>query len=440
MIPFSIRNRLSQLVIIFILSHAIKSCAPTRNAFEKPYRAEVINFVSPTATENEFWEIETKELITLEDVERVRGKYFEVITDGNVKIDSASGSLAIATSSKNENSLLRAKNRDGVIVPRDSLALYSLSAFHAFEELLLNLEAVIPLNADGLLSENGAPLKIFMQPSLIEKSGLSQTIFTPKLNAAFNPENNDFYLLKSSELEKIPLAANKKVIAHEFGHLLFKRAFDGGKSDNCKSSTESVKAERLKNKTFPERWSVEYSISGLNEGYADFVSFMFTKSEDTVKDAFSDALSSREKNSRSLSGPSFTFDQLSSDETCSERFYCIGTLFARSLYRVAKKYREQDEMQKDFSHRVHTGIAQVKELLKQNPFVDILPAPSVEIADCIRRPEANLPYDGAVTSAFLSAFVSTFSAGDERSELCQAFSELFGNTGFNTEARRVCTP
>lgn len=434
------RSRHFTNVIIFVMTHAgFLSCAPTRADFDKPYRADVIHFVAPTGTDNESWEIETKELQTLEDVEKVRGKYFEIITGGSVKIDSSTGSLTIATSTKNEASLLRAKNRDGIIVAKDSLALNSLSAFHAFEELLLNLDAVIPLDADGLLAENGTPLKIFMQPTLIEKDGLSQTILTPKLNAAFNPQSNEFYLLKSSELEKIPLAANKKVIAHEFGHLLFKRAFDGGRSYLCDGSSESLNEARLNNKTFPERWSVEYSISGLNEGYADFVSFVFTKSEDALKDAFSDAISSTEKKSRSLSGQQFTFDQLGDDDTCSGRFYCIGTLFARSLYRIAKNYNDQEEERKEFSHRVHSGIAQVQGLLQKKPFVDILPLPSKEVAGCLRRSEANLPYDGKVTSAFLAAFLSTFPAGDEQSALCQAFKDLFGDTGFNAEARSVCS-
>lgn len=425
---------------LFLLSLAIIiSCSPSKAEFEKPYRANLISFNSPIPTSTELWAIDTKELKTLEEPSKAQGKYFEILTGGTIRIDSANGSLTVATSTSNKTSDLRLMNKSGVIVPRDTLSLYALSAFFSFEQLFEQLDRVIPMNGDTLLKENESRFKIYLEPALLDRSEWTQTVVTPKLNAAFNPENNDFYLLKSSELERIPLAANQKVIAHEFGHLIFKKAFDAGRSDKCQSSAEQDFESRKKDKNFSGRWAVEYSISGINEGYADFFSYVFTQSKNSLGDAFGDAIPNEQKESRSLIGPAFKYDQLINDDVCSGRFYCIGTLFARALYQVARHYEQSPEQMTAFSHNVYKSLSRVRELLKQQPFVETLPLPSTLVTQCGRSPEINLPYDGAINSAFIGAFLSSFPIESEKRDLCRAFEELFGERGFNQEARRVCT-
>lgn len=415
------------------------SCSSSQPQFEKPYKANVITFSPRSSTSEETWKIDTQELTTLEQPTKVQGKYFEVITGASIKIDSSTGSLIVATSTGQDRSDLRLENKDGVMVPRDSLSLYALSAFYSFEQLLKQTEQVIPINGDKFFEENGERLKIFLQPSLVERTNRISTVVTPKMNAAFNPENNDFYLLKSSTLEKIPLAANFKVIAHEFGHLIFKKSFDAGRFENCQDSNEELIEKRKLDKNFSGRWSVEYAISGFNEGFADFISYMFTRTKNPLSDAFVDSLPNAQDDSRSLVGNPFTFDQLSDNSICSGRFYCIGTLFARALYSIAKDYEDQPELITQFSHRVYSALTQVRELLKQPPFVDILPNPSDSIVQCVRRQEIALTYDGAVNSAFLSAFLSVFPNATEKASLCESFEQLFGDRGFNQEARSVCT-
>ena len=415
------------------------SCSTAQPQFETPYKANVISFVPKTSATDESWTIETKDLATLEHPAKAQGKYFEIITGSSIKIDSTSGSLTVATNTNQDRTDLRLDSRNGVIVARDTASLYALSAFYSFELLFQQLEQVIPIDADKLFEENGGRLKVFLQPSLVERSNWSNAVVTPKMNAAFNPENNDFYLLKSSVLEKIPLAANYKVIAHEFGHLLFKKSFDTGRMEKCQGKENDDFLKRKADKHFSGRWSLEYAISGINEGFADFISYILTRSENPLADAFVDDFAETQKENRSLTGSPFTFDQLSNNNTCQGLFYCIGTLFARSLYRVAKDYEAQPQLMTQFSHRVYTALSQVRELLKQPPLSEILPTPSDAIAECMRKSEIDFSYDGDVNSAFLAAFISAFPDVNEKRTLCASFEELFGEVGFKKEARSVCT-
>lgn len=430
----AVANPITYFSCLFALS-----CSSSQPRFEAPYKANVISFNSRTTTTDETWSIDTKKLESLEQPTKGQGKFFEIITGASIKINSTTGSLTVATSTTHERGDLRLENIDGIIVARDTLSLYAISAFYSFEQLFNQIAQVIPLSKERFVDEIGDKLKIFLQPSLVEGDSFKNTVVTPKTNAAFNPENNDFYLLKSSELEKIPLAANYKVIAHEFGHLIFKKAFDSGRFAVCQGNEEQDVLNRKKDKNFTGRWSLEYSVSGINEGYADFVSYMFTRSVNPLADAFVGTFANSQEEDRSLTGKAFTFDQLSNDSFCSGSFYCIGTLFARALYSISKDYEDNPEKMTSFSHRVYTSLGLVRERLTQAPYVDLLPLPSDAIAQCIRTPEINLSYDGSVNSAFLAAFVSVFPDAEEKSKLCSSFEELFGERGFNKEARRVCT-
>ncbi|MEY2987253.1 MAG: hypothetical protein RJB13_774 [Pseudomonadota bacterium] len=415
------------------------SCSSSQPNFEAPYKANVISFTPRTSASDEAWTIDTKELTTLEQPSKVQGKYFEIVTGASIKIDSSTGSLTVATSTNHDRSDLRLENKNGVIIARDTLSLYALSAFHSFEQLFKQLIQVIPVSGEKLFDENGERLKVFLEPSLVERIELVSTVLTPKTNAAFNPERNDFYLFKSSNVEKIPLAANYKVIAHEFGHLIFKKSFDAGRMEKCQGEGEQEFSERKSDKNFAGRWGLEYSISGINEGFADFISYMFTRSTDPLKDAFIASYQGAQDDSRSLEGTAFTFNDLISDEVCSGRFYCIGTLFARALYQIAKNYESQPELITQFSYRVYATMTQVRELFKQSPFLDFLPTPSDTIAKCVRSPQITLPYDGSVLSAFLAAFISAYPDEKEKNALCASFEQLFGELGFKKETRRVCT-
>ncbi len=411
----------------------ITSCAAEQAQVNKPYRAEILKFIPSSTTSGESWVVAEQELATLENLDTLEGSFFSMTLGGLIKINSNIGSLIDASSNSSPvRANLRYTTKNGVIVPRDTTTLLALSSYFAFEQTLAVLKESTGIDPNELKKNINGPYRIYFEPSLTERDENESAFLTPKLNAAFNPESNDFYLFRRSELESIPFSANIKVISHEFGHALFKNSFNANNAEICRTSEEEMNA-RMADKFFSGRWSNEYAISGINEGFSDFNSYIVTSSTNV----FTDSLPGFSSESRSLNGPAFVFSQLTNDIVCSGRFYCIGTLFARALYGVAQSYKNRSDLMA-FSRRVYSALEKSRENLRASPAKDILPMPSKEAATCIRRSKLSLSYDGAITSAFLAAFLQSFSAGEEKKNLCENLKNLFGNYGFSQEARIVC--
>jgi hypothetical protein len=401
----------------------------------KPYRAQVIDHIPATNERSESFSIATRELSMLDDIESLRGPYFSVNLGSVIKINSNVGSLVSAQlDSTTGSSKMRYATKNGVIVPRDTSSLLALSSFYAFEKTLSTLKLSTGLDPQTLKEKINGSFNLYFEPSLVEGEDTGRSVYTLKFNAAFNPENNQFYLFRRSEIETIPFSANIKVISHEFGHALFKTSFHQNKTEICNSATTSEVKARRGDKFFPGRWNLEYAISGLNEGFADFHSYVVTSS----KNVFSELSPAITNSSRSLTGAAFTFAQLGNDRVCSGRFYCIGTLFARALYNVGRQYTNNQAELMAFSRRVYTALEKTQEFMRAAPAKDILPWPTQDVVSCLRRDKPVLSYDGAVTSGFLAAFLQSFATREERKMLCASLADLFGSEGFSESARVVC--
>ncbi|MEY4066080.1 MAG: hypothetical protein RIR26_2288 [Pseudomonadota bacterium] len=414
---------------------AMAGCGHKNPSFNKPYRAEVLTLNSVDALGNENWSVEEKELATLEKPDSLEGAHFKVILGGTIEINSNVGSLVEGKSrSENSSGFFRFSSRNGVMVGRDTTSLLALSTFYAFEQVVMKVKETTGFEPTDLIGNSKESYKIFLEPALVDAHSDKKAVLIPKLNAAFNPFSDEFYFFRRSELEVHPFSANIKVIAHEFGHALFKKAFFKGKNDFCVSATQQEIAQRLSDKFFAGRFTNEFAISGLNEGYADFNSYVMTSSPRVL----SGAVAGTNDASRALNGPDFTFNQLPSEAVCSGAFYCIGTLFARSLYSAAQTYAAGSKELMAFSRRINEAITATPDILNLPPARDILPSPSASSAQCKRSQKISLSYDGAMTSAFLHAFLKSFPEGEEKSKLCTSFAKFFGDSGFNKEARSVC--
>ncbi|NBO38848.1 hypothetical protein EBU99_09720 [bacterium] len=419
-------------IVIFI---AIAGCADLQTSPDRPYKAQVLHFEPQSTGNSSGWSVQERTLSTLEDLNSLKGRYFQILPGGTLQITSTVGSLITGTGSASSSSdALRYNIKNGVIVPRDTTTLLALSSFHAFEQTFSSLKETTGLEPEAFSEQVGGRYRIFFEPVIsLSDSGETAQI-SLKLNAAFNPESDNFFLFKRSEIEQIPLAANFKVIAHEFGHAIFKRAFFKQKNEVCLNTNDETKISRQTDKFFPGRFAVEYAISGLNEGFADFMSAMMTGEADVLTGSFP----GDGPTSRSLTSTRFTFADLSRDSLCSGKFYCIGTLFARALYKTAQLYGDDKSSLYAFSRRVYRAIDQTSENLAQSSARDILPIPSTEAIFCKRSESVRLAYDGLLTSAFLAAFLQGFSAGNEKSQLCAQLVSAFGSFGFTLEARGGC--
>jgi hypothetical protein len=413
---------------------ALVGCSYETPNFARPYRAEVLSLSSVDALGHESWTVEEKELTTLENPHSLEGSLFKLFLGGTIEINSNVGSLVEGKSRDNASKgLLRLTSRNGAIVGRDTTAFLALSAFYSFEQVMKKTKDATGFEPSEL-KNNNEPFHIFLEPALIDGKTAKQAVIIPKLNAAFNPFSDEFYFFRRSELELRPFSANIKVIAHEFGHALFKKAFFKGQNDFCVPGTQQEFNQRLNDKYFAGRFSNEFAISGLNEGFADFNSYVMSSSPRVL----SGAVLGANDESRALDGPEFTFSQIPSGSVCTGSFYCIGTLFARALYSIALPFSQGSDELMALSRRITAAITAVPNNLALSPASDILPVPSLSSAQCKRAQSISLNYDGAVTSAFLAAFLKAFPEGQEKTKLCSTFIQLFGDYGFIKEARGVC--
>lgn len=423
--------------ILISLIFALCGCSATEQKPSFPFRAQVMYFSPTNESSTVDWAIGEQPLPTLEDPTTLIGSNFEIITGTKLTIDYSVGSLLSGKISNSMvNNPIRYTVKNGVIVPNDTTTLLLFSAFRTMEMVLDKLEPATDLKIETLKTLIGGRYKMYFEPTLDIQDGQNIATVSYKMNAAFNSEQNNFILFRRSNSEKIPISANIKVLSHEFGHALFKNSFFEQKEEKCEGTDEIKIKDRLADKFFPGRFAVEYGISGLNEGYADFNSFVMTGETNPLEGTFTDI----NIENRSLIGSKFIYSNLGGDVICNGRFYCIGTLFARALYKASSGYQKNSAELMDFSRRVFAALRTTASFMKQEPSLSLLPFPGKDQARCERKTKIDLTYDGSVTSAFLAAFLKGFPSGKERENLCEAFNELFGTTGFSKEASIVCNP
>ncbi len=421
--------------LVILMSLSLTGCQESEKKPTAPYKAQVIHFQPSDNSNTGRWTIGEQLLQTLEDPDTLKGNLFEIVAGRKLTIDFTVGSIVSGRISGTEDvNPIRYSLKNGVIVPRDTTTLLMFSSFHAFERVFDRLEPVTGLANDALKKVIGGRYQILFEPTIDAQTTGVETRVSLKTNAAFNSESDNFILFRRSQLEDIPIAANMKVIAHEFGHALFKNSFFEQKNDTCPFNDSAGASERQKNKFFQGRLSTEYSITGLNEGFADFVSYMMTGDVNPLEGS----ISFKNVESRSLVGQPFYFYQLVSDASCDGKFYCIGTLFARALYKVASQYPKNSTEQLAFSRRVFSALGSTVKNLKQEPALSLLPEPTRDISECKRSSTVSLTYDGKVAGAVLAAFLAGWPAGPEKAALCVSLAELFGTSGFPKEARSVC--
>jgi hypothetical protein len=398
-----------------------------------PFRAQIIDTVDidPETSEPSF-SLVTREFSYLEDLDSLEGPELRLFRGGTLYVREIAGSLAVDGRFVGaESPRLRYVTDGGVAIARDYPTLAMLSAYYQYERVIEDLERVTGL-APSELAEQMGQIEVFFEPAIRTEDASAAGEIVPKFNAFYVPGLKQFGLAQRSELENVPLSVNRQVIAHEFGHGLFELTFDENDLPDCDPErAEDNEADPL----FPGRFSLEYAISGMNEGFADFISFAYTGGTNAIA-----ALPFSSAAERDFASSEFEFSDLEGDEpACLGSFYCIGTLFARALYGTMLEldYDPADPAARGaFSRDVVAAMAQTKQALRELP-ESVVPLPDPGIAQCGSYDEIELEYDGAVTGAFLAAFASRMPA-EARGPLCERFEFYFGELGFPGAAREAC--
>ncbi len=402
-----------------------------------PYEAQVLDLdeIDPDTREPAF-SLATRTFTYLEDLDSLFAPELTLSRGGAIEARELAGSLVSDGRIAGADAPgLRYRVDGGRAVARDYPTLIMLTAYYHYEQLLADLERVAGFSSAEFVDDFG-PLDIYFEPSIRITTEDSVETQTPKFNAFYVIDAGQFGLAQRSEFEAVPLSANPLVIAHEFGHALFEHTFDEGAPVLCTPG-----GDNSEDPLFPGRLRSEYGIAGLDEGFADFVSFAYTGGANPIAGfpiASADA--------RDFAEPNFTLEDLvvqdgqqTADPPCEGQFYCIGTLFAGALYEtmIDLGYDPQNAADRgSFSRTVISAMTGMREAIRTQS-ADLLPEPGHGVRNCVRHEGAPRVYDAEVVAAFLSAFVPRMPE-EAREPLCDQLAARFGELGFPDQARGAC--
>jgi hypothetical protein len=309
--------------VIFSLFLFCVSCADSGSSTPTaPYTVEVVSLLPPSeAGSPATFQIAPQVFSSLQNLDSLDGWFVQIFLGGTLKAQSVMGSIVSNGFFEGGDSpRLRYRVKNGVVVPSDYMSLALLSAYYQFDRVaarLLQVYGIDPLQL-ARVQKNGK-YHVLFEPTLSLESSTASGTLAEKRNAAFVSGHGQFVLFERSRSEKIPLAANLQVISHEFGHAIFEHTF----FDNAFSSESA--------------YAGNFVVAGLNEGIADFTSFLWSGSGDVLSGSLTGIDAVGERNFVKS-----TFVLNDSNVLCSGGFYCLGTLFARSLWQVWSELSEDD--------------------------------------------------------------------------------------------------
>ncbi len=143
--------------------------------------------------------------------------------------------------------------------------------------------------------------------------------FLPLENAAYAPTAHCFILLSDLVEKDVPLAANKGIVAHEFGHAVFHFLTTGGTDTPKLVSPTSVSSD---------------SINSLDEGLADVLGYLVSQRTDFIGDSLDNvdrALNTEHlaENVELLPG-----EEVEDSLLPSYNPYPLGSVFAATIWKI----------------------------------------------------------------------------------------------------------
>ena len=250
------------------------------------------------------YRLQNRAIEGLDDAGSLSGDYGVGWTGGALTIDWESGNWGYEEGRPLD--ILYA-NDDGVAkaLDRDGLVLFS---FYAHLE-----DAVAALDEAGTDASPLFPVDIAITPALSDPS----LAFLPAENAAYAPSANTFILLDDLVDKDVPLAANRGVVTHEFGHGTFHLLTTGGDVYGPGLSTDDdiVKSNHTRS---------------LDEGFADMLACLVTD----LPDSFEASLSVPERDVTGDHTAAAVAVLPEASEGLGYNPYPLGTVFASLVWDV----------------------------------------------------------------------------------------------------------
>ncbi len=423
------KKKAFKLFIIFTLFVFMNNCTNQEKAPGPPYTAEVLQMNSMSSTQKRSeaptFKFDKATFTWLQDLNSLNGNYFNFVFGGILKASYVSGSIVAAKNFEKSKDLnLRYQVKNGVVVPKDYSTLAMLSSYYQFDVVANNIQTMTGYSIDTIFSKYGK-IRIFFEPKIILETDGSTIQSSGKLNAAYVPGAHQFIMFQRSNLENIPLAANLQVIAHEFGHSIWELAFDNGNSPDC------------------DRLNQEFVIRGLNEGFADMNSYTLTGSTNILQNSIDFGNGGTQRNFSTIT---FTYNDIAggvadtSNSTCEQSFYCIGTLFANALFN-AQKNLGYDQTSLSGSLARGTFMTLVTNALKTTKS-NMSNLPSSNFSDYCKPSSGdsnNSLYNGLILGSFFNSFLTQIGSGATQTQICTQLKANFGSVGFPSTYRVGCT-
>ena len=416
------------------------SCADESPNLSGPIKAQVVYLDTAEVARNggrAVFKVGTQTFNFLKDLKQLDGDYLKIVRGGELTINEIAGSQINSDKFEGEASPnLRFDVADGVVIPRDYSTLALISSYYQYEQVFANLEKVTGIKVQDFVAKSGK-FKALFEPTLKLVTESNTQVASIKLNAAYVSGQKQFVLFQRSAVEKVPLAANLQVIMHEFGHALFEQTFFKNQTRVCNSKSPNSDTH------FPGRLEQEIAIRGFNEGFSDLMSFGLVGSTDILRASID---IEDKADQRDFSKQRFVYSDLGSDDPvraklCTGGFYCIGTLFAHSIYQAMQTLNidtNNFEARSGMTSQVTAAVAKIQDTLKTLP-PDIYPPPHSSVSSCGSGfgGDGGKAYVGQVSGAFLNAFVTNIPDASKKA-VCDAFVKNFGEMGFPLVARKVC--
>jgi hypothetical protein len=383
-------------------------------------RAEVVALdgIDPT-TGAASYSVAARELPGLVDLRAMRGTSLQLIGAPTLEFPATVGDAATVDCPPVEVTAaplaLRWTLVDDVVVPRDYDTLVALSVYHELEQVLTDATELLGWPRGALL--RGEPLPVWLRPALAA-GDQAQTL---RSNAFYFGCLHGFGIAAPSRAEQQPIAVDRAVLSHEFGHLIWGQTFEQGDGACDPDEAAANQADPL----FPGRLATEAAVRGFNEGIADLTAFAMVGATDILGQAFDGDtwVGDRALVPSVPAYQAFTFDDR---EACDHSFYCIGTLLARALVQAfvdGGGDLGDRAARLAFARDVWAAVARVPAgIAALGP--DALPPPTAAQARCESDGDA---IDDDVVVAYLRALVAGLPPG-RRARACAALPLHFGAT------------
>ena len=251
--------------------------------------------------------IAERSIDTLSDPRSMKGDLGKLYVGGIFRTDWSTGDLVY-----DEGRPLHVQYQtiNGTAHPVDRDGLIAFSYYAHLEDTVSFLESA-ESDWDGLLPMNTAISPIISDLSLA---------FLPVENAAYVPTVHHFLLLTDAIPKSVPLAANKGVVAHEFGHAIFHYLTTG---DTTSERLLPIGAEGFN------------SVYSLDEGLADVLGYLVTGRSDFIGDSLTDQDRALDGEHLAIEVETLPADYTDDGLLDSYNPYDLGSVFAATIWEVS---------------------------------------------------------------------------------------------------------